>query len=149
MVANEGVLYSVMCHDEFAFTSREKIAAASADLHPVIRKMALEQADTVFDICEMWDVGQADPIENRAVRSDVPTLVLAGAYDPVTPADWGKMAAETLSQACYVEFPGGHGALIPSIECSLEIASAFLDDPTREPDLSCLDEQPEPRFVTR
>jgi pimeloyl-ACP methyl ester carboxylesterase len=148
-ITNEGMFYSVMCHDEFAFTSQAKIAAANADIHPLIGQTALEQAETMLAICETWDTGQADPIENEAVRSDIPTLVLAGTYDPVTPAEWGKMVAETLVRAHYVEFPGGHGVLGPAIGCSLEIASAFLDNPSGALDLSCLDSKLKPRFITR
>jgi pimeloyl-ACP methyl ester carboxylesterase len=149
MVTNEGMFYAVMCHDEFAFTSQAEVAAANADVHTLIGQTALKQAEALLAICETWDVGQAGPIENEAVRSAIPTLVLAGTYDPVTPAEWGKMVAETLERAHYVEFPGGHGVLGPAIGCSLEIASAFLDDPSGALDLSCLDDKLKPRFITR
>jgi hypothetical protein len=82
------------------------------------------------------------------VRSDVPALVLAGSYDPITPPAWSRMAAGWLSHSTYVELPGvGHGASRAGA-CPEGILSAFLEDPTAELDTSCVKAMPEPRFVT-
>ena len=49
------------------------------------------------EFCQEWDSGQAGPIENEPVVSDVPTLLLAGEFDPITPPAWARQAAETLT----------------------------------------------------
>jgi pimeloyl-ACP methyl ester carboxylesterase len=73
------------------------------------------------------------------VVSDVPALVFAGRYDPVTPPEWSQMAAETLSSSYYYEFPNlGHGVMRAD-PCAFAIGMAFIDDPTTEPDTSCMD----------
>jgi pimeloyl-ACP methyl ester carboxylesterase len=36
-------------------------------------------------------------MENKLIHSDIPTLVLAGEYDPVQPPAWGQPAASTLA----------------------------------------------------
>ena len=73
------------------------------------------------------------------MRSAVPTLVLPGEYDPVTPPAWGELAAETLDVSYFYVLPGGGHAVVDASECMMRIAQAFLDTPTVEPDASCLD----------
>jgi pimeloyl-ACP methyl ester carboxylesterase len=64
--------------------------------------------------CAAW--GDADsvsiPISQQAVTSNIPTLILAGELDPITPPAWGRLAGETLSHSQFLEFPDfGHGVL--------------------------------------
>ncbi len=54
-------------------------------------------------ICDIWDIEESADIEAEAVYSNIPTLILTGEYDPVTPPHWGELAAETLSQSYYFE----------------------------------------------
>jgi pimeloyl-ACP methyl ester carboxylesterase len=94
----------------------------------------------------VWAVEQADPVVNEPVSSDVPALIFAGQFDPITPPEWGQLAAETLSNSFFYEFPGlGHG-IMDSDRCALGIGLQFLDEPTTEPDLSCLDDFSGPGF---
>ena len=73
--------------------------------------------------------GQAAPLETRSVRSRIPTLVLAGGFDPITPPAWAAEAASTLRNATTVEFdPLSHG-VSSGQGCPAQIATAFLDDP--------------------
>ena len=59
--------------------------------------------------------------------------------DPVTPMRYGHEAADTLSQSFVVDFPdSGHGISIGS-PCGLDVRQAFLQDPTVQPDTSCVD----------
>jgi Tol biopolymer transport system component/pimeloyl-ACP methyl ester carboxylesterase len=139
-----GMHYSVWCREEVAFESREEALAFAADLPSVFSDLFADAYD--WAVCAAWEAGVADPIENEAVVSDIPTLVLSGRYDPVTPPAWGRMAAETLAHSFVYEFPNtAHGA-IRSNRCALEIGLQFLDDPTVEPDASCRDELGSPTF---
>ena len=139
-----GMLYSVRCGEEVRFSTPERFASAAED-HPRLRGF-LDRLP-IFTICQSWGAREADPIENEAVESNIQTLVLAGEYDPVTPPEWGRIAAETLSNSFYFEFPGiGHGASV-SGDCPLNIALAFLDDPMLEPDPSCIGSLGGPAFV--
>lgn len=142
--------FSVQCGEEIHFSTPGEFAAA-AEAYPEIRSLfdgTVNLGEAVFTICEIWGAKEADPIENEPVASDIPTLVLAGEYDPVTPPSWGEMAAEGLSNSFYYQFPGvGHGASVSGGECPLSIALAFLDDPTTEPDGSCIADMSGPAFV--
>jgi pimeloyl-ACP methyl ester carboxylesterase len=136
--------YSVWCREEQSFETQEEAFALAADLPPVFGEFFAGALD--WDVCAVWQAGAADPIENQPVVSDIPTLVLSGRYDPVTPPSSGRQAAETLSNSFFYEFPNlAHGAM-RSNKCARRIGLAFLDDPWTEPDTSCLEKLGSPDF---
>jgi pimeloyl-ACP methyl ester carboxylesterase len=95
-----------------------------------------ELARSLADTCATWETVALSAIENAPVASDVPALVLAGRFDPITPPSYGRMAAETLARSHFFEFPAaGHGVL--DANCPMEMVAAFLDDPVSPPDLGC------------
>jgi pimeloyl-ACP methyl ester carboxylesterase len=142
---SRGMHYSVQCAEEVPFGSAEAYEAAAA-AHPNIR-YAFENPP-MLDVCDVWDVQPADPKENEPVVSDIPTLILAGEYDPITPPSWGAQVAENLSRGYYFTFPGvGHGASV-SDDCPFGILYAFLDNPGVAPDGSCIGSMPGPQFYT-
>lgn len=101
-------------------------------------------------LCSAWGVSRAIPGALTPVTSGIPTLVLAGEYDPVTPPSYGKQAVRTLRNGFYFEFKGyGHGISIID-GCARLITSAFLENPRSRPEDTCLAEIDgvnfEPRF---
>ncbi len=139
-----GMHYSVQCGEEVPFTTEEKVGAGAA-AYPWLS--ADFDNTPIFAMCDAWDVGQPRPIENEPVFSDIPTLILAGEYDPVTPPEWGGMVADDLERSYYYEFPGlGHGVSL-SADCPLEITIAFLRTPGLAPDSSCIGELGAPEFA--
>jgi pimeloyl-ACP methyl ester carboxylesterase len=143
---SEGAYYSTECRDEVPFQSPAEASALASGLPPQLLAFDFYAPSFVFDLCESWESGVAGAIEDQPVVSDIPALVLGGQYDPVTPSAWGRLAAETLGNGFFYEFRGiGHGA-IRSNACALEIGLQFLDDPTTEPDASCIDALSGPDF---
>lgn len=136
---SEGVGFSVKCSEETSFSSPQVVATANAAVPPRLRDAS---DDTLlFTVCAGWGARPAPAIENQPVASAIPTLILAGDSDPITPPRWGRAAAETLSKSYTFEFPGvGHGVLGagPWGSCSEGMASAFLADPGSAPDSTCL-----------
>ena len=87
-----------------------------------------------------------DNTEYEPVQTDIPALIVAGDMDPVTPPPLAKAILPGFSNATYVEFPyTGHGPL-RSLECGGDLLNLFFDDPTADPDLSCVDEVEPPEF---
>jgi len=140
-VMSAGVFYSLACREEVPFDSYENALAWAADLPPAIADhYLLHFAFWQFSLCEAWAIEPDDPVVNEPVSSDVPALVFAGQFDPITPSEWGQLAAETLSNSFFYEFPNlGHGVM-DSNRCALQIGLQFLDEPTTEPDASCLED---------
>lgn len=142
----DGMGYSVNCGEEIPFFDADAVRAAAADLPPMIQEVVTAQADMAAAICVGWEMPAPDPLENEPVTSDIPALVLAGEYDPITPPAWGRLAAETLGRSFFFEFPGvGHGVVSAS-RCGSQMALAFLNTPTAAPDSSCIAQMRPPRF---
>ena len=74
--------------------------------------------------------------------SDIPTLVLTGEFDPVTPPEYGQLVAGYLSNNYFFEFSGAGHDIIVANECARSIAGAFVNDPTHAPEASCMAEMP-------
>ncbi|MCB9134869.1 MAG: alpha/beta fold hydrolase [Anaerolineales bacterium] len=140
-LTSRGMQLTVQCHEEVAFSSPDVFHEALAPF-PELAGMYLTsaQGNIIYDICALWDAGQADASANEAVTSDLPVLILNGEFDPITPPAWGWHAAETLSNAYMFDFPGiGHGASVVD-PCPRGIFTAFLETPTNEPNVTCIGE---------
>jgi pimeloyl-ACP methyl ester carboxylesterase len=138
-----GMHYAITCQVDIKFEPISEARARMADLPVYIQEYYLPLD---FLICEAWHGGEVDPVENLPVVSDIPTLVLTGRFDPITPPYLNVQVAETLSNSFYYEFPDiGHGVM-RGHDCALEIGLQFLDDPTAEPDASCMEELGTPVF---
>ena len=138
-VQAEGVFFSTECQEDVTFQRREEVEAALEELPDIFQTAALDQADFMFDICGIWRVQRSRAVENQAVSSDIPTLVLAGRYDPVTNTKWGELAASTLPNSFFYAFPNAAHGVFLSGDCPVNIVQAFLDNPATEPDSSCID----------
>ena len=135
----DAMYYAVACAEELGHPEAVAMPDLSARFSPTLRRIVAGYTDHVVDagICAVYDVPAADPVEVLPVRSDVPTLVLAGSADVVTPPAWGRLVADALGDARYVELPGlGHGVLGMN-DCSRRVTLAFLGDPSGTLDASC------------
>ncbi len=141
---SEGTLYVVDCRDRWHDVATEDVTAA-IDEHRALAflKLVISHAG-----CDAWDAGSVDESFGQLVRSDIPTLVLAGSYDPVTPPDGGARVAEHLGAATFIEFDGtGHG-VYRTHPCVDRIVTAFVDDPTAVLNTSCAATVGPPEFAT-
>jgi pimeloyl-ACP methyl ester carboxylesterase len=74
----------------------------------------------------------------RPWKSAIPTLLLSGERDPVTPPAYGVSVARNLSRSRHVVFRGGGHA--ENSWCKLQLIVAFLEAPgERRLDVSCAD----------
>jgi pimeloyl-ACP methyl ester carboxylesterase len=145
---SHGMYFSVQCSEEIAFATPESVATTAAAFPRLKRYFSgiVENTQKVFELCNAWGVRQPDPRENEAVQSTVPTLVLAGAYDPVTPPAWGELAASTISPSYVYTFANSGHAAISSSGCPARLVRAFLIDPSVAPDGSCVAGVAGPQF---
>jgi pimeloyl-ACP methyl ester carboxylesterase len=141
-----GMHLSVQCAEEIPFSDPADVDVAD-DSYPGFGDF-FETAPTigppVFELCSIWDVPALGAVENEAVSSDIPTLVLAGEYDPITPPEWGRRVTATLRNSRFLLAPGlGHGVSLGS-DCTALVSLAFIEDPTGSLDTACIDELPPP-----
>lgn len=130
------------CQEEFFFTNYDIAVQANLDrnTNTIIADSQLYDVERMGIECPLWFVTGAPAIANERVYSDIPTLVVAGEFDPITPPDYAKVARETLPNSYYFTFPGeGHG-VIDGHPCTTSVFNDFLTDPYTEPDASCRSE---------
>jgi hypothetical protein len=131
--------HAVNCADEVAFTSLD-VAQQYVDASPypqlVVFPMVFneETIATCLSYPTTLDRSVIEP-----VVSDIPALIYLGQIDTQTPVSWGRSVAKGLSNSLVVEWNNmGHIAATHDQKgCAGDIAAAFLDDPTREPNLTC------------
>jgi pimeloyl-ACP methyl ester carboxylesterase len=88
--------------------------------------------------CAFWPKGTIDPSFYEPISSSIPTLVLSGELDPVTPPVWGDQIAAHLPASKHIVMPGtGHTA--GGTGCGLRIIRRFIDSGTADGlDTSCV-----------
>ena len=142
---SRGMEFSVLCAEDLIGVTPQDYLAERAKVPAALQgridpEVAIEY--DFFGICQGWPVPQADPRVKEPVKSDVPTLILEGEFDPVTPLAYAEAVARHLSNSQVYEFPGvGHNVLVAA-PCARQIARDFLEDPSAEPDATCLAEMP-------
>ncbi|MBE2268242.1 MAG: alpha/beta fold hydrolase [Anaerolinea sp.] len=135
---SEGAFYVMRCSDDVLTTTPEADAAAQAAVEPMFTEAFGDTYSSWEPTCALWGT-QLDPVENTPVISDIPTLMLNGAYDPVTPAKWADAAAENLIYGYSFTFPESTHGVYPD-RCATGILRAFLSDPYTAPDATCIEE---------
>jgi pimeloyl-ACP methyl ester carboxylesterase len=140
----EGMYFSVICAEDADF---DPAAAADPQLRPQIAERAVRDAQHLVDLCRRWGVEPLGPSADQPVEADVPTLVLTGRFDPITPPAFAAQAAETLRPSYLFTFPdAGHG-VFHSDPCADQLVAEFLADPRTRPDDACVATEGPPHFV--
>ncbi len=117
-------------------------------VRPRVVEWARRNAGYEERACPPWGVEPLPAASLQPVRSDIPTLLLSGRFDPVTPAGFAAIAAQTLPNSYSFTFGAvGHGALLGG-DCPTQIVGDFLDSPRDRPDARCIDQQAAPDFLS-
>lgn len=108
----------------------------------------IESFDRGTGLCLEMGLPQRPAEEYLAVQTSLPTLIVEGAMDPITPPPNAKAILPGFENGTYVEFPyAGHGPS-RSVECAGDMLNLFFDKPGESPDLSCVEEMEEPVMWT-
>ncbi len=146
---NPGLYVSMMCREHVLATTEEELQAASeqVDANSVVWRPFYGNFGEMFKACKSWGADGPDLGENDAVVSDIPSLVIAGAYDSATPPFYGKQVAENLANSFYFEFPNMGHVPTSSDSCAMQVALDFIESPIIEPERTCLNEIQEVKFL--
>jgi pimeloyl-ACP methyl ester carboxylesterase len=136
-----GAFLSVGCADDF---SRLNVPAARKEAEGTL--LGSYRVEQQAAACKIWPRGTADPLRHFPVRTSVPTLLLSGEFDPVTPPKYAEEVAKTLPSSLHVVVPkGGHygdtGGCIEKI-----VVEAVKSGAVRELDVSCVEKIAIPKF---
>jgi len=138
---NHGMQLSVICAED---------APRLAD-RPEDKDLILGNAITgvTLNQCEVWPKGPVSPGFHALLRNDIPTLLMSGELDPVTPPRYGEHVLAALGKARHL-VGKGQGHILLGRGCVPKLAARFVE--TLDPaglDTSCLDALgPTPFFLT-
>ena len=147
MGGSQGMTNAILCGDADA---EVQVIAGKADIEefPVLGGAigAVEAYERDAEMCLEHNMVPRDEAEYFPVETDLPALIIEGDMDPITPPPLAKAILPGFSNGTYVEFPyAGHGPS-RSVECAGDMLNAFFDNPTADPDLSCVDEMEVPKI---
>ncbi|KAG1647663.1 hypothetical protein GQR58_030425 [Nymphon striatum] len=132
-----GLYYTTWCREEFPFhdpTTDDDVMVDGAERFGAGFDDAFG-TESIERLCRTFAVDSAPAVDDEPLTSEIPTVVFAGAFDPITPPAWSRSVADGLANATYVEMPNhGHGM---STRCPAQLQLDFLIDPTAELDLAC------------
>ena len=144
---SEGFELSIRCSEGARLAVSERDDVRESAVSEAIARVMNPVVEHLRDQCKSWVAPAAPDMITKAVVSDVPALLLSGAYDPATPPHWAQFAAEHLSRSWQVVFPHvGHGVL-KSDECAAKLMRAFFSAPLKEPVAECYSSLRPPEFV--
>jgi pimeloyl-ACP methyl ester carboxylesterase len=136
----KGMYESVLC------ARAKSVQATPAEVlppaYPQLVPLGIREGEAAAKVCSILQAKLQAPFVYE--NPEIPTLVLNGTYDPVTPQPYGEAVASKLKTAYVYTFPGlGHGSFfpppgMPATACVIEIATEFLANPGQAPDSSCL-----------
>lgn len=143
---SDGMYYAVECGEDIGFVTESELDKALTVLHPQLRSGMQATLLGQLTICQDWHQPLVPAAQKQPVVSAIPTLILSGEYDPITPPSNGRLAAQTLSHSYFFLFPAtGHGVFTTNV-CPDSIVFAFLQQPGIRPNAACIASMPEPAF---
>jgi pimeloyl-ACP methyl ester carboxylesterase len=141
-----GMYHSVECGEDMDALTEQDVRDAASPMNIALHEYILGSLAIEFEVCRIWQQDPVPTVQKQPVVSTIPTLVLEGEYDPITPPDNGRLVARTLSKSYFFQFPAtGHGVLYTN-KCPDAITTAFLSNPAMQPNASCITTMQEPDF---
>jgi pimeloyl-ACP methyl ester carboxylesterase len=122
-----GMQAAIGCNDDFAWFDADALRAEMARRPRLANWLAT--ALTVPP-CEGWPVQPRDAGFSRPVTSDLPVLLLAGEYDPVTPVRYADAALRHLPNGRLAVIPHVSHSVLDAAACAGDIVRDFLRDPS-------------------
>ncbi len=134
---NNALELSIICAEDAPFLPEAEITENSLFGSEFITMMKSR--------CDYWQSDVVDASFKDPVVSDVPTLLLSGEYDPVTPPEFAETVLQTLSNGQHL-VAKGQGHIVGSRGCMPKLLTDFIKDPKTELDTECMDNFQPPAF---
>lgn len=131
----DGVYNSVMCSEDGGFSMSD---VNTSGVYPEIAPALQQAPEELLRTCQTWQVSPLDPKVNQPVQSTVPSLLLSGELDQVTPPEFAERVARGLSRHYRQVLPGLSHAVFGSSDCVSRMMGDFLQNPEQAPNANCV-----------
>lgn len=132
----EGQFFTTLCNEEFSF---EDVKAITDDqgTDPIAAAVA-HDTRRFFPVCQAFNPGKPDPMENQPVVSDIPVLMMSADIDAGCPAELSDASVKTLSHGKNYFFPNRTHTIAGGSQCAHDLVVQFLDKADPNVDASCI-----------
>lgn len=140
---SQGMGYSVLCSEDAPFFDPSYYADANQNTY-----LGDQQIQELEQICDVWPAGEIPPDFKQPVTSSVPSLLLSGEFDPVTPPENAELVGKTLVNNLHLVAPGqGHNVVVRG--CLPRLVKEFIEQGSSAGlDTKCVEEiRPAPFFI--
>ncbi len=141
-----GMHLSVTCAEDVPFIPRDQVAALTAGT-----ELGDYRVRQQLQACSLWPRGEIPADFHQPLVSDIPTLLMTGRLDPVTPPSWAESVVAGLSRGRHVVLPHGHHGFggLGDHGCVDGIEARFLEQASAEGlDVSCAEQLRRGPWVT-
>ncbi len=115
-----GMHNSVMCAEDAPFVTKQDQARAKGTIATELMSQSL------LATCDAWPQGVLDDQFHQPFNSDIPTLILSGETDPITPPANGEIASNMFSNSKHIVVPAhGHGVMARG--CVPNLVNLFIN----------------------
>ncbi len=130
--------YAMVCSED-PVTSVDD-ARSLDEVYSVVSEAIRSDASDYIEMCSYLNLPVLPDETDIPISSDLPVLLLSGAFDPATPPYNAEEVLATLPNGFSFEFPYGGHVQFSDDPCADSIVASFIADPTTEPDSSCIAE---------
>lgn len=137
-----GFFLSVTCAEDVPYLSANADALADGTFGGNYRLVQQRAA------CKEWPRGTVSAAHRQPVRSSIPTLLLSGEFDPVTPPAGAEEVARTLSKGRHIVIKNNGHPIGNAEACIGKMFGQFLDAASVDAvDAACAAQNPAVPFV--
>ena len=141
-----GMYWSVICAEDADFNPA---SLTYPNVRPELVRNQAANNQSILSLCQAWKVRDLAEVLGAPVSSTVPTLILNGRFDPITPPSNGLLAGQTLSNSTVITVPTtAHGAYPAGGPCITQIMDTFVASPQLAVDTRCMAALPALSWVT-
>lgn len=138
-----GLLFNITCNEDFP-----RISQSAFELDA---ENNFGGGDSHFGfkmVCPLWPQYRPDDTFYQPVTADIPTLILSGNLDPVTPPSNGDFSANTLPNNHHIVIENASHT-VAMTTCASDMINEFLTSlKPKSLDETCLDDIPNESFMT-
>lgn len=117
-----GLHNAVMCTEYIPFLKDSpELIEKNSDSY-----LGVHTIQSLIDACSVWPVGPVPKDMHDPLISDIPTLVLSGEFDPITPPEYGEQFVKGLSNGKHIVLKG-QGHFVSTTGCTPHIVAQFVE----------------------
>ncbi len=136
-----GLYHSVLCTEDVGRISLRDIERGSSRA-----AASVEGAYERQIVCKNWPKTNLPADYFKPFRSTVPTLLISGDLDPVTPPKWAEVARRSFPNSVHLIVPAAHS--FPRVACMGAIGQQFMrTGDVKNLDSSCIAKMTKPPFA--